>query len=434
MTGYKLSKYVERVFETPSVDYSEWFGYYNYDTLTSDHTKLLCNRIKSDGIKPSSDIKIEIGYYDIPTGNWQHVGESDSWNWQQGCMAQWLNDEEVIYNTSENNHHISIIHNIKTGINRKIDWAIYAITPDGTKSISLDMERAHWCRAYHYESVVDKSKDGPVYDEDGIFEIDIINNTRKRIITIQDVINLDYRPYFDKAKHWLEHVMINQTGTKFCFLHRFSPIDNVYHYVTRLIIVDRASMKMICIPNWEKNQWSHFGWHGDNFVIYTYPLKGTGINDSFFRTGESVSKSSNNKKNSLRSRVVNAIKLVFPSSLEKIIRGNITYYQYYANCNGEYILQNEFKKLPFLIDGHPSFLTQSFIMITDTYPDNNKVQRLLKYDAKKNKVYVLGKFYAYYRGNPASCDLHPKVSRDGHYIVVDTAHDSKHHMIVLKLN
>lgn len=50
MKGYKLSKYVEKVFETSSSEYSEWFGYYNYDTLTSDHSKLLCNRIKEDGV------------------------------------------------------------------------------------------------------------------------------------------------------------------------------------------------------------------------------------------------------------------------------------------------------------------------------------------------------------------------------------------------
>ena len=113
-------------------------------------------------------------------------------------MAQWLNDDEVIYNASKNNHHIAIIHKISTGENRCIDWPIYGITPDGTKSISLDMERAHWCRAYHYESVVDKSKDGAVYEGDGIFEIDLLNNTRKCIVSIHDIIALDNRPYLKK--------------------------------------------------------------------------------------------------------------------------------------------------------------------------------------------------------------------------------------------
>lgn len=435
MKGYKLSKkYVEKIFETPSKDYSEWFGYYNYDTLTSDHTKMLCNRIKGDGIKPRADMKIEVGYYDIVSGNWHHVGESDSWNWQQGCMAQWLNDEEIIYNNSENNHHIAIIHNINSGIDRKIDWAIYAITPDGKKSISLDMGRAHWCRAYHYESVVDASKDGPVYDGDGIFEIDLINNKCKRIISIQDIIKLDSRPYFKRAKHWIEHVMINPAGTRFCFLHRFSPMDNVYHYITRLIIVDMTTLQMKCIPNWEKNQWSHFGWDGDNFAIYTYPQRGKNFDERFHIAETRKNELNIPKIISIKTKIANFFRKFYPQSLEKRMRGLSTYYQYYVlNDTGEYVQKREFKKGAFLIDGHPTFLRNSRIMITDTYPDKNKIQRLLKYDIEKNKVYELGNFNAYYRGNPASCDLHPKVSKDGLYVVVDSAHDERHHMIVLRL-
>ena len=71
-----------------------------------------------------------------------------------------------------------------------------------------------------------------------------MNNTCKRIISIQDIIAIDSRPYFSKAKHWLEHVMINPKGTKFCVLHRFSPIDDVYRYITRIIIVDIATLTM----------------------------------------------------------------------------------------------------------------------------------------------------------------------------------------------
>ena len=151
MNDYRISKYIKKVFETPSDRFSEWFGYYNYDTLTSNHRKLLCNRIAEDGVPPRADLKVEVGYYEIPFGEWHHVGFSDSWNWQQGCMAQWLNDDEIIYNTSENNHHIAIIYDTRTGNDRKIDWAVYGIMPGGKKSIALDMERAHWCRAYHYQ-------------------------------------------------------------------------------------------------------------------------------------------------------------------------------------------------------------------------------------------------------------------------------------------
>ena len=56
MNDYRISKYIKKVFETPSDRFSEWFGYYNYDTLTSNHRKLLCNRIAEDGVPPRADL------------------------------------------------------------------------------------------------------------------------------------------------------------------------------------------------------------------------------------------------------------------------------------------------------------------------------------------------------------------------------------------
>lgn len=131
--------------------------------------------------------------------------------------------------------------------------------------------------------------------------------------------------------------------------------------------------------------------------------------------------------------MANFCRSFYPQTFEKKMRGLITYYQYYAQNNGEYVLLKEFRNDSFLIDGHPTFVNNSSLMVTDTYPDKNKIQRLLMFDQEKNKVYELGKFNATYQGNPASCDLHPKVSRDGQYVVVDSAHDEKHHMIVLKI-
>lgn len=436
MEKIKISKYIDKIFETPSRAFSEWFGYYNYDTLNSDHTKLLCCRVKEDGVMPRADLNVEVGFYAIPSGEWHHVGISDSWNWQQGCMAQWLNDNEIIYNSSNDNHHIAVIYNIYTGAERVIDWAIYGIMPDGKKSISLDMERAHWCRAYHYESVVDESKDGAIYEGDGIFEIDLVNNTRKRIISIQDIVALDSRPYFVKAKHWLEHIMINQEGTKFCVLHRFSSLTNVYSYKTRLIIVDIDTLRMQCVPGWETTQWSHFGWNHDSFSIYAYPSRSK-ITEKDFEVGDKVETMPPQLKKhkiTIFTFVKETIRMILPRRIYQKLKGGVTSYEYYQIIEGNYTIKEKYDPTPFLIDGHPSFTPDGRYMLTDTYPDNKHYQRLYVYDIKTKKYLLLGTFYANYDGTPASCDLHPKLSRDGNYIVVDSAHDEKHHMMVYRLN
>ena len=85
----KICKYLVPIFETPPGTGS-WFGYYNYDTLNHDQSKMLSNRTQNDAKKIEKGMTIEVGYYDIPSREWHHIGESDSYNWPQGAMLQWM--------------------------------------------------------------------------------------------------------------------------------------------------------------------------------------------------------------------------------------------------------------------------------------------------------------------------------------------------------
>ena len=403
-----ISKYLTQVFETTDSS-AEWFGYYNYDTLNPDHTKMLCNRSQSEKSEITKNDTIELGYYDVPEGVWHKIGESDSWNWQQGAMMQWLhgegNDSKVIYNCSRNGHLTSLVHDIDTGEDKEIDWPIYGLTPDGKKSISLDLERSFWCRAYHYQSVANPEKDGRVVEGDGIFEIDLENNTRRLLIDIKDVIALEPDPDFDEMKHWVEHIMINPVGTRFCFLHRYSPVNNVLQYKTRICVANIDGSNLQVIPGWNTYMWSHFGWQGpDNFVIYTYKRP------SYFKNFDAPLSVKGHVKNE------NSVKIIFrklavfirkriPKRFYKSLLAKNCYYQHYMlGDNSKYKLESEWIKPYFDVDGHPSFSS-----VIAKMPEN-KLQ-----------------------GN-ASCDLHPKLSRDNQYVVFDTTSSAKHSMMMFRLN
>lgn len=434
MDKIEETKFIQRIFETPSDQFSEWFGYYNYDTLNERRNKILCGRAAFDGVRPRQDLMIELGYYDTISREWHKIGETDSWNWQQGAMLQWLHglEEKVIYNDSNNGRLISRICNCTTGVNKEIDWPIYGITPDGKHSITLDLERSFWCRAYHYASVENCTKDGRVYEDDGIFDIDIENNVRKKIVRIQDVINTDKRDDFDNCKHWLEHIMINPSGTKFCFLHRFSPIHNVYQYTTRLFVANIDGSNLKIIPEWEKYQWSHFGWKGDNaFVIYTVEKPKWSVAKSYRQLLQTRPLS----LTTLFKKATVSIATRLPYIIEKHILGGGRYYQcYQLDDYNEVKMNGVIESSLFDIDGHPSFTSDSRYMITDSYPDRHGYQRLIVYDTLTNKGMIIAEFYAYYKGNPASCDLHPKLCSDNEYLAVDTAYDEHHHLILYKLN
>lgn len=444
MKKLQFSKYISPVFITPE-NTGSWFGYYNYDTLNSDQTKLLCSRTEHDAELPQKGYLIEVGYYDIPSGEWHKIGISDSYSWPQGCMAQWIpgkgKESKIIYNTSDGVKNISIIYDINTKKEKKIDWSIYGITPDGKKSIALIMERSHWCRAYHYESIADTKYEGNVYVEDGIYEIDLDNNSRRKLISIQQIIAIDNEDYFDDAKHWIEHIMISPNGKRFCFLHRFT-IGGLNDYETRLFVSDIDGSNIQCIEGWKEYYWSHFGWNGDNaFTIYSYESNvHSKVIDRYYKAhNEKCNKEKENMR--LRSSIKKNLRPLYytiPNFLRKRIgitlKGPKSYYQYYKLENGCFKLDVCFKNIEFSTDGHPSFTQDGIYMITDTYPHSNKYQDLMVYNLVTKKVIKIGSLFAALWGKPGSCDLHPKLCKNNKYIAVDSAHNGKHHVILFKID
>ena len=115
--------------------------------------------------------------------------------------------------------------------------------------------------------------------------------------------------------------------------------------------------------------------------------------------------------------------------------GKESYYQLYHTEDGiSYSVFDNLKSSFFRIDGHPSFAKKDSYIITDTYPDKHGYQHLIVYNLKTRKGIIIAKLFAHYKGNPASCDLHPKLSSNNKFVVVDTAYNEKHHMMVFDIN
>ena len=427
MSKWINDKYIKQIFETNS-DFSEWFGYYNYDVISRDGKKMLCNRVDFDGRAITENDRIQLGYYELESGTWHLIDVSDSFNWQQGAMLQWLpgggNENKVIYNISKNNHFKSVIADLATNEKVYIDFPTYCVTPDGQYSIALNYERSYWCRAYHYQSVKNSEYNVDVAEDDGIFKVDIKNNTIKRIVKIQDVISIDAPDDFKKAKHWLEHIMINKAGDRIAFLHRYS-YGNAYS--TRLFICGINGENLQIVDGWKENDWSHFGWKGNReFAIYS--VKNNRFQSNY---AKSVQKAKN--RFSFMYIVNWVVHLPCLRIVKDKLKPNTRYYKLYQERNGKIEFKENYDQPIFSIDGHPSFTQDGRYMITDSYPDKDGNQRLIIFDTETKKGITVGKLKAPLSGNPASCDLHPKLSYNGKYLVVDTAYTGKHCMIVFEL-
>ncbi len=422
-------KYISQIFETDT-EYSEWFGYYNYDVLNLTHDKMLCNRVTFDARSITKEDTVQLGYYDLTDGSWKEIDTSDSFNWQQGAMLQWLpgdgNENKVIYNLSVDNSFKSVVCDIESGEKKYIDFPVYCVTPDGRFSISLNYERSYFCRAYHYQSVVNPAYDVRVAEDDGVFKVDLENNTVERIIDIKDVIEADFQADFDSAKHWLEHIMINSSGTRLAFLHRFS-YGNAY--TTRLFVADADGKNLQIIKGWKNNDWSHFGWCGDDeFVIYS-------IKKNAFQTGYAKQVQKAGKKFSPMAIVDKIVHLPVLRGIKDRLKPSQKMYEHFRLDNGVFVNDKNYdNKKYFSIDGHPSFTPDGKYMITDSYPDESGYQYLYIFNTETRKCIKVGEFRAPLKGNPASCDLHPKLSRDAQYVAVDTAHTGRHKLTLFKID
>lgn len=420
---YELFNDTEIIFQTPQ-NQSFWFGYYNYCPMNRSGEKMLAHKAEFDGRDINGSDTVEVGWFSLSDQAWHPIGRSAAVNWQQGCMTQWYyedNNEYIIYNDVEVNHFVARIRNADGELVRTVPYPIYAVNNLESFSISVDFERSYWCRAYHYESIVNNARNQPVVENDGVFRIDMRTGTRKLIIPIENIIKEGYVDEFKDAKHWVEHIMLNPSGTRFAFYHRF---DSGNGYRTRALTANVDGTGLYLLPDWQLNDWSHLGWKDDvHFVLYGIKRRPIG------RAYQSVVRSTG--------FVGKMVRIVYRATLAKLITPQIHHkvaasscYQLYEDRRGKI---DQYDTGLLVNDGHPSFSKDGLYMLTDTYADAEGYRHLMLYDIEKNKLTEIGKFFSPYNSCGYRADLHPRFSPDESQVIIDSAHSGRHQMIVMTI-
>ena len=408
----------ELVFKTPD-DGHYFFGYYDKLQLNKDNDKLLVLKVDFMDRVPNKDDVAVIGYFDLTNQNtFIQVSTTKAFNWQQGCMLQWIGGDfnsKIIYNDLVDNSFVSVMIDVKSGEKTVFDKAIYSLHSNAKHAVTIDFERHHWCRrGYSYDGIFDNKKNRPVVKDDAIYLLDLENNTSKKIILLDDMINNKPLSNMKNAIHYLEHLMFNPSGTRFCFLHRWKIEDGGIY--ARLYTANINGSE-ICLLN-DSGRMSHFAWQDD-----THLLAYGGIE---------------NRINSLRK---------YKKVLRYFIKPLLPLYHMLVNDNSRlskaitgdsYIIftddTKEIKRVASEIsneDGHPSFSKDGNknTFITDTYPDpgEGSIADLILFDLENDKSFILDRLSSIseYDNSPIRCDLHPRWSYDGNYVSIDTMNDGK---------
>lgn len=335
-----------------------YFGYYDKSPVNSSGTLATFLRIK-DGSKETDTADVCV--YDLQTKVIKVVGHTNTWNWQQGCMLQWVNDNTVSFNSHENGRYVATRIDVHSRETTNTNRAVYFYNHSLTKYLSLNFYRLDiYAKGYGYPYQVDSMG----YDKDGIWEVDVKSDASKLILSLKDVMAHEAKDYME-CQHYINHVAYCPDERYIIFIHRWQVKGG--EFVSRLIKYDtERGVLMTLLDN---DHVSHYCWKSpDELLIYA-----------------------TNGKGEKGYMVVN------------ILTGGT------AMVEG---LPDE--------DGHPSYSKDGKWILTDTYPNNGRKQYLFLFNVKEKKLMKLDALHSpikYFNEN--RCDLHPRWSMDNKYICVD---------------
>ncbi len=422
MKKQKTKNKIKRIFPREEGKHY-FFGYYDKSPWSKDEKHILGLRVDFIDKNPSPKDKEDILLKNTETGKTEKISETNAWCWQQGCMLQWLGPEfnsEIIFNDFDNkkNKFVSRIINIKTKKEKKIDFPVYAVSPDGKKALSLNFSRIYDVRkSYGYSHKKDINKKEKYPEKDGIYLINLEKNTSKQIISLKKLSNYKPLSSMNNGKHWVDHIGISPDGKRACFFHRWYVNNELFH--TRLFTIDLDGKNLFMFP--DSGFYSHFFWKNNNELF--------GFCSQSEKFGNIRNNSKNKKSRYLLKKMISVYRKITPKFIKKRILPI-----------GYFILKDKTKKSLKLNkvnneDGHGTWFNNRYL-ITDTYPDKKHYRRLIFYDLKKSKRKMIGKFYTIpdkkyikkenynnYDTCGLRCDLHPRWDKKGEKICFDSVHE-----------
>jgi WD40 repeat protein len=365
-----------------------YFGFHDKCPWSQNNTMLLANRFDIPLRMPRSDDRLTVGYF---TGEDQRVfneiSETRAWNWQQGCMLQWVGDtDNVVFNDFDGKSHVAKIYDVCGNLKKTLPVAIGAVSPDGNWALSYSFERCNvYSPGYGYANGCDPEKEVQKPIGHGLKLVDVSSGQVKELFCVKDIATLQPDASMEGAFHYLTHCQFAPSSRRFVFFHRW--IKNFNYLRTRMISCDLGGKNLFVFPT--DGMVSHVAWRDDRRVFAYARIRQKGDRYVLFEDG-----------------------------------------------NEEFAVVGE---KHFNSDGHPSFSPDRRWILTDTYPDRFRVCYLVLYDTQTDRRYNLAKLrspraFASPRFETNwHCDLHPRWNRTGDAVCFDSAHTGRRALCTMRV-
>ncbi len=387
--GFPKVKAVRQVTQGPK---HHFFGYYGIPPWDATGRYLACFESDfSDRLVQPGDVAT-IGLVDLTTDKFKQVTTTRAWNFQQSSLLHWLGtapDRKVIYNDLVEDTFTAVILDMFTGEKRFLPRPIAAVAHDGRTAASISFARLRSTRpGYGYAGKTDPWKDDSHPEQDGLYVMDTTTGTVKQIVSIEQVFQLvPVTADYQNAPIWFNHVLFSRDDKRLFFLARYHPKDAPRYTAALTVNLDGTDLRCVLPYEWGA---SHFDWRDGKSMVVTsqFQAKKNDWKHVFLADGASIAS--------------------YIAYAPRKLKG----------------------------DGHCHFSYDGEWMVTDTYPrGKQRMQTLYLMNTKTQQTEPLVSFHEpkQFRGE-WRCDLHPRWSRDGKHICVDSTHTGTRQVYIVDLS
>lgn len=365
-----------------------FWGFHDVSPISNDEQHMLGCKLNIPLRMPEPGDPLTIGYWDMDFKEFHPVDDSLAWGYHKGCRLQWMGDsnEGFVFNTFHGNRLCAEICNINQQDKVFLDHPIDTVSWDGKYATSFSYRRLNELMpgyGYDYE-------DGSYLDENesvhtGLYLIDIEKNTRKSLFSLKELAAMNPTPNMKGARHFVTHTEFSKDNLYVAFMHRWIHDDPEKRF-SRLITCRLDGSELSISPT--TDMVSHYVWD-QKWGILAY-CRINGIDGHYLFSDASM------KKWRHIAPVLNS-------------------------------------------DGHQSFVPNTNLFITDTYPDGRRYAKLYLVNLENGDVQRIADLKSYKEFQSPNCyknwacDLHPRVSPKGTYVTFDSVHTRHRALCIMKI-
>ena len=306
----------------------------------------------------------------------------------------------------------AVIVDVDSGARRQLPMPVYVVAPSSAWALSVNYRRL-----YVTHETIGYSEPGQPFElplapaDDGIWRMDIATGGAQLLVSYAQLKAFHQKASMDKAIHWVSHIEVNPASSRILFLHRWTErVKDETCFLHRLITInpDGSDMRLLeCSDHPLPQLAADF----DPAAVGTFDYE-----KSEYQISHPLWQD-------------NAHIIVWGPHAGEI------HYHLYHDVEGGAV--QVIGRDVLVENGHMTFSPVSTRwMLSDTYPDDQTHERFLfLFDMQTGERRNLGSFYAApHLSKENRCDLHPRWSRDGRQVCIDSVHEGQRQMYVLDVS